>query len=89
MDLSALFIGLALLLWVIGAIWYGSRPTDTTDTTPPPDLAQQHAAILNALNDLTFEYQSGKLTATDYQQERAILIQQGAQVLKQLSEAKQ
>ncbi len=53
----------------------------------PSTLAQlqtQHDAILVAVRDLDFDYQTGKLTEDEYLAQRERLMQRGVDILKQI-----
>ena len=97
MDIGSLLLILALLI-VVG--WFIVRPLferQATIVNALPDQ-QDHAysallaerdRILNALQELDFDHALGKIPEDDYPAQRAILVQQGAQVLRQLDEFNQ
>lgn len=47
-------------------------------------LAQEREAVLQALRDLEFDYQTGKIAQSDYLVQREALLQRGAQLLRRL-----
>jgi hypothetical protein len=47
-------------------------------------LAQEREAVLQALRDLEFDHQTGKIAQSDYQAQREALLQRGAQLLQRL-----
>lgn len=49
-------------------------------------LQAEHEAILNAVRDLDFDYQTGKLIQEDYTTQRESLIQRGVDILKLVDE---
>jgi hypothetical protein len=49
-------------------------------------LQAEHEAILIAVRDLDFDYQTGKLTQEDYTAQRESLIQRGVEILKLIDE---
>ncbi len=60
---------------------------EAENRTPPSALAQLQArrdAILIAVRDLDFDYQTGKLTEDEYLAQRESLMQQGVDILKQI-----
>ena len=94
MDIGSLLLILALLI-IVG--WFIARPLfdrRATIVSAVPDQ-QDHAIsallaerdrILNALQELDFDQALGKIPEEDYPAQRALLVQQGAQVLRQLDE---
>jgi hypothetical protein len=94
MDIGSLFLILSLLI-IVG--WFIARPLferQASIVTHLPDQ-QDHAIsallaerdrILNALQELDFDYALGKIPEEDYPIQRAALVQRGAQVLRQLDE---
>jgi hypothetical protein len=90
MDLGSLLLGLALLL-LVGA--YVARPLfEAAPAEPVPaeahaDLIAEREAVLSALADLEFDHRTGKISAEDYQAQRAALVSQGAAILRRLDES--
>ena len=88
MDIGALFLLLALLILIA---LFVSRPFLVRQ--PATTLQEEHAAstllaerdrILNALQELDFDYALGKIPAEDYPLQRTGLLQHGAAILRQL-----
>ncbi|MCS6871661.1 MAG: hypothetical protein RML95_01450 [Anaerolineae bacterium] len=52
-------------------------------------LAQEREAVLQALRDLEFDYQTGKLAQSDYLPQREALLARGAQLLRQLEQERE
>jgi hypothetical protein len=90
MDLGSLFLILALLVLVI---WYISRPfftpqparsnpSDRQDEQKRSSLLAERDRILNALQELDFDFALGKIPEDDYPYQRKVLLQKGADVLR-------
>lgn len=52
-------------------------------------LAQEREAVLQALRDLEFDYQTGKLAQADYLPQREALLERGAQLLRRLEQERE
>src|SRR5579859_4384870 len=64
-----------------------SADTDTSPDAPinaVAGLRRDYTATLVTLRDLDFDFQTGKLTAADYQAQREALIARGAELLWQI-----
>jgi hypothetical protein len=100
MDLGSIFLILALLVLVglfvarplferstsaqTGDEQAGGRSqTDAADHDQSALLAERDR-VLNALQELDFDNVLGKIPAEDYPQQRAVLLQRGADILRQL-----
>ena len=96
MDLGSLFILLSIFVLVAAFV---SRPFVVGDlhpakgTTKPSDspidreqstLLAEYERLLNALQELDFDYALGKIPAEDYPGQRAALLQSAAGVLRRL-----
>jgi rubrerythrin len=92
MDIGSIFLVLALLLLVA---WFVSRPLFERHTNAPQLIlpAEEHERsallaerdrILNALQELDFDNSLGKIPENEYPPQRLALMQQGADVLRQL-----
>ncbi len=93
MDIGSIFLILGLLLLV--ALFIG-RPLIENKAKPVSPEEQQlsslmaeHERILNALQELDFDFTLGKIPEADYPSQRFTLLQKGAQVLRQLDESRQ
>ena len=87
MDLGSLFLGLALLLLVALVVvrpLLDSRHPHTRQPGPAEALLAQREQILVQLRDLDFDHTLGKLGEDDYAAQRAQLVAQGVEALKQL-----
>jgi rubrerythrin len=94
MDLGSLFLILALL-FLVGL--FVSRPFFERQevTQDPMPESKEHARsvllaerdrILNALQELDFDHVLGKIPEEDYPQQRAVLVQHGADILRKLDD---
>jgi hypothetical protein len=92
MDLGSLFLIMALLI-LVGL--FISRPLferqENTVEAEPESRDHERSAllaerdrILNALRELDFDHDLGKIPEEDYPSQRASLLQRGADVLRQL-----
>lgn len=92
MDLGSIFLILALLLMVA---LYVSRPlleraarlerqSHVAEEHTRSALLAERDRILNALQELDFDYALGKIPEEDYPLQRKALLIKGAEVLKQL-----
>jgi len=93
MDLGALFLLLTLVL-LVGAII--SRPfffREAEETAVSASLPEEHQRstllaerdrLLNALQELEFDHNLGKVPEEDYPEQRAALVKATAEVLRQL-----
>jgi rubrerythrin len=97
MDIGSLLLILALLI-VVG--WFIARPLFERQATIVDGLSDQQDhelsallserdRILNALQELDFDHALGKIPEEDFPAQRAVLVQRGAQTLRQLDELTQ
>jgi hypothetical protein len=90
MDLSAIFFVLAVLI-LVGMYLYApfvtrGRRNPTQTEHEVSSLMAERDRIINALQELDFDYKLGKVPAEDYPEQRAELLQKGAAVLRKLDE---
>ena len=90
MDLGSIFLLLALL--ILTALYIG-RPLYERSATVVRPVEHEHSAllserdrILDALSELDFDHDLGKIPEGDYPLQRRQLVQRGAEVLRQLDE---
>lgn len=92
MDIGSIFLILALLILVIIFV---SRPLFDRERLVTADREEDHTfshlmaerdRILNALQELDFDHTLGKIPDDDYPSQRAVLLQRGARVLRNLDE---
>jgi NADH pyrophosphatase NudC (nudix superfamily) len=88
MDIGSIFLILGLLV-IVGL--FVSRPFLERRATPVTQEEQQRSAllaerdrILNSLQELDFDHTMGKIPDEDYPTQRVLLLQQGAQILREL-----
>lgn len=88
MDLGSLFLLIALLI-LVGA--FVARPLIERKAMEVSEEEQSLSTwlarrdrVLDALQELDFDYKLGKIPETDYPTQRATLLQQGADILKHL-----
>jgi hypothetical protein len=90
MDLTALFFSLALLV-LVGIYLYA--PLAKRNALPITEeehelsaLMAERDRILNALQELDFDFKLGKIPIEDYPVQRTELLQKGADILRKLDE---
>lgn len=90
MDTAALFFTLAILV-LVGMYLYAplvqnyARPV-TEEEHELSALMAERDRIINALQELDFDYKLGKIPAEDYPSQRANLLQKGADILRKMDE---
>ena len=90
MDIAALFFTLAILI-LVGMYLYAplvqnyARPV-TEEEHELSALMAERDRIINALQELDFDYKLGKIPAEDYPSQRANLLQRGADILRKIDE---
>jgi hypothetical protein len=90
MDIGSIFLILALLilvgLYVARPIFERKAVAVTSEEHEISSLLAERDRILNALQELDFDFNLGKIPAADYPLQRAALVETGAQVLRRLDE---
>ncbi len=84
----ALFVG--TFLWVLKPLWSPVAGADIFASAEPVKLTEleyRRLATYAAIKDLELDYESGKITETDYRQTRIRLVHQAAELLKQIEAA--
>ena len=89
MELGSFFLALAVLLAVglyVGQPFFerGGRRRSSTEAHEVSSLMAERDRVVNALQELDFDFQLNKIPAEDYPAQRAELLKKGADVLKQL-----
>ena len=88
MEIGSIFLILAVILGVgvyIAQPFMERRGRRTTVEAPETSaLLAERDRIVNALQELDFDYNLKKIPAEDYPVQRAELLQKGAEILKQL-----
>lgn len=93
MEIGSIFLILALLLLVgifVGRPIMEQRKTNSISTDPVDHersaLLAERDRLINALKELEFDHEMGKIPHEDFPEQRATLIQRGADVLRRLDE---
>jgi hypothetical protein len=90
MDLGAILLLLALLLGVglfLAAPLMRSLPSSSSqETREASSLMAERDRVINALQELDFDYKLGKVPEEDYPGQRRTLLQRGADILRKLDE---
>ncbi len=90
MELGSVFLILATLV-IVGVYLYApftrrARRLATDDMHEISALQAERDRVINALQELDFDFKLGKIPAEDYPQQRADLLKKGAQILRRLDE---
>jgi hypothetical protein len=89
-DLVAILILLALLivvgLFLAAPLMRGARPRPLDESPELSALMAERDQVINALQELDFDFKLGKVPVEAYAAQRAELVQRGASILKQLDE---
>lgn len=89
MEVSAILLTLGVFLlaaaFVVRPLLGDYRPAALNDRARSHLLAERER-LLNALRELDFDYSLGKVPAEEYPLQRAELVRQGAEVMRQLDE---
>jgi hypothetical protein len=90
MDIGSFFLILALFilvgLFVARPFFENRARVVTRQEHEMSALLAERDRIINALQELDFDYQMGKIPEEDYPTERAYLLQTGAETLRRLDE---
>ncbi len=88
MDLAAILFLAALLLvvtlYLVTPLMGVRSQRAPEETQAVSALLAERERLLNALQELDFDFQLGKVPADDYPVQRADLVRKGADILKQL-----
>ena len=88
MDLAAILFLIALLLavslYLVTPLMNNRAARRTQETQEVSSLLAERERLLNALQELDFDFQLGKIPEEDYPEQRADLLRRGAEVLKKL-----
>jgi hypothetical protein len=90
MELGSIFLVLAVLT-TVGMYLYApfmrrARSFRAGETLQVSALKAERDRIINALQELDFDHNLGKIPTEDYPEQRAALLQKGADILRQLDE---
>src|SRR3990172_146195 len=90
MNTGAFFLLLALLilvaLYLYAPLMRRSRTLPMDESHEISALMAERDRVINALQELDFDFSLGKILADDYPIQRAALLQKGADVLRRLDE---
>lgn len=90
MDLGAILILLALLiavgLFLAAPLMRGARPRPLDEAPEVSSLLAERDRVINALQELDFDYKLGKVPEAAYPAQRTELLQRGAAILKELDQ---
>ncbi len=88
MDLAAILFLVALLLavslYLVTPLMNNRTVRVRPETQEVSALLAERERLLNALQELDFDFQLGKIPEEDYPEQRADLLRRGAEVLRQL-----
>lgn len=90
MELGSLFLILAVVV-IVGMYLYApftmrARHTRVSETHEVSALKAERDRVINSLQELDFDFKLGKIPAEDYPEQRAALLQKGADILRKLDE---
>ena len=90
MDLGAILILLGLLIavgWFLAApLMRGAHPRRFDESPEISTLLAERDRVINALQELDFDFKLGKVPEAGYPAQRADLVQRGASILRQLDQ---
>ncbi len=90
MSIGAVFLLLALLilvaLYLYAPFMRRDRTLQVDESHEISALMAERDRVINALQELDFDFNLGKILAEDYPVQRAALLQKGADVLRRLDE---
>ena len=88
MDIAAILFLIALLLtitlYLMSPLMGGRSRRTMEEPQEVSSLLAERERLLNALQELDFDFQLGKIPEDDYPVQRSDLLQKGAEVLKKL-----
>jgi len=79
-------IALLAIAYVVRPLWQPRRRLHETDDTPLAELLAKKDEVLRAIKELEFDYQTKKLSETDFQRDNARLRQQAVVLMKRIEE---
>lgn len=90
MELGAIFLVLAVLV-AVGMYLYApfvsrTRRLSTDEMHEVSALKAEQDRVINALQELDFDFKLGKIPAEDYPEQRASLLKKGSEILRKLDE---
>ncbi|MHB8777763.1 MAG: zinc ribbon domain-containing protein [Anaerolineales bacterium] len=90
MELGSLFLVLAVIV-IVGIYLYApftthTRHTRVSESHEVSALKAERDRVINSLQELDFDFKLGKIPAEDYPEQRAALLQKGADILRKLDD---
>jgi hypothetical protein len=90
MELGSLFLVLTVIV-IVGVYLYApftthARRTRRTESNEVSALKAERDRVINSLQELDFDFNLGKIPAGEYPDQRASLLQKGANILRKLDE---
>lgn len=90
MELGSIFLVLAVIVGV-GVYLYApfmarARRSQLNETHEVSALKAERDRVINSLQELDFDFNLGKIPAGEYPEQRANLLQKGADILRKLDE---
>lgn len=90
MELGSVFLILAVLV-IVGVYLYApfigrARRLRTDASHDVSALQAERDRVINSLQELDFDFKLGKIPAEDYPEQRAALLERGADILRKLDE---
>ena len=90
MDLGAILLLLAVLLGVgfflAAPLMRGATPPGLDESPEASALLAERDRVITALQELDFDFNLGKIPEDAYPEQRASLLQRGAEILRKLDE---
>ncbi|GBD18406.1 MAG: hypothetical protein RMJ05_06500 [Thermomicrobium sp.] len=83
-----LVVAIVLVAFVLQPLWSAYRRTSATSPLPAVllDLFAERDVVLASLRDLQLDFETGKVSADDYQRMRTALLAEAARVLRAIEE---
>lgn len=90
MELGSIFLVLAVIV-IVGVYLYApftanARRARKTESNEVSALKAERDRVINSLQELDFDFNLGKIPAGEYPDQRASLLQKGADILRKLDE---
>ena len=90
MELGSIFLVLAVVL-LIGVYIFApftklARYVRTSESHEVSALKAERDRVINSLQELDFDFKLGKIPAGEYPEQRTLLMQKGADILRKLDE---
>ncbi len=90
MEISSIFFILAVVvmtaMYLYAPFTMRARRTRANETHEVSALKAERDRVINSLQELDFDFNLGKIPAGEYPEQRASLLQKGADILRKLDE---